>query len=382
MSERTRAAPWGGRLTVVREELPFIAGGATLAAFELGGDRWLTAPVEPLVAAVLFPWLFLVMVWAAFGVVRHADALAELLGEPYGTLILTLAVIGIEVALISAVMLSGEASPTLARDTMHAVVMIVLNGLVGGALLIGGLIHREQDYNLQGARSFVAVLLPLAVISLILPKFTVSTDTPTFSPLQEAFFAGTAVLLYAVFLGVQTGRHRGFFQEPPAGSTGRAAPRDHGGRALRSLPYHAVLLALTLVPIVLLSKRLATLVDYGIVRAGAPIALGGVIIALMVLAPEGLAALRAARANHLQRSVNLLLGSALATIGLTVPAALVIGLTIGQPVILGLDDASAVLLVLTLLMSALTFGGVRTNVLQGAVHLVLFLAYLMLIFNP
>lgn len=366
---------------LIREVLPFLIGLTTLILFEFIGDSWLSRLDSPVVAALLFAWLFAAMLWGAFGVVRHADALAELLGEPYGTLILTLSVTGIEVALISAVMLSGEASPTLARDTMHAVLMITLGGLAGGALLLGGLVHREQDYNLQGARSFIAVLLPLAVISLILPKFTVSTDTPTFSPLQEFFFAVMAILLYAIFLGVQTIRHSGYFQNLQSiPSETRVGIQDH--RSQRSRIYHASILLATLLPVVLLSKRMATLVDFGIVEARAPVALGGVIIALMVLTPEGIAALKAARDNHLQRSVNLLLGSALATIGLTVPAVLVISLLIGSPVTLGLDDASAVLLMLTLLMSAITFGGVRTGVLQGAVHLVLFLAYVMLIFNP
>lgn len=366
--------------SAARQELPLVFSLITLAVFSFFGDSWLTGLIDQSIAAVLFGWLFVIMLWATFSVVRHADALAGLLGEPYGTLILTLAVIGIEVALISAVMLAGEASPTLARDTMHAVLMIVLNGLVGAALLLGGIFHREQEYNLQGARSFIAVLLPLAVISLILPKFTESTATPTFSPMQEGFLAVMTVLLYGVFLAVQTISHRGYFQEPEAVAGSIAEGGEHG--PVQSIPYHAVFLVLTLIPIVLLSKYLAKLVDFGIVQAGAPIALGGVIIALLVLAPEGLAALRAARANNLQRSVNLLLGSALATIGLTVPAALAIGLFIGQSVVLGLSDASSVLLLLTLIMSALTFGGVRTGVLQGAVHLVLFLAYLMLIFAP
>lgn len=366
--------------SAARQELPLVFSLVTLAVFSFFGDSWLTGLIDQSIAAVLFGWLFVIMLWATFSVVRHADALAGLLGEPYGTLILTLAVIGIEVALISAVMLAGEASPTLARDTMHAVLMIVLNGLVGAALLLGGIFHREQEYNLQGARSFIAVLLPLAVISLILPKFTESTATPTFSPMQEGFLAVMTVLLYGVFLAVQTISHRGYFQEPEAVAGSIAEGGEHG--PVQSIPYHAVFLVLTLIPIVLLSKYLAKLVDFGIVQAGAPIALGGVIIALLVLAPEGLAALRAARANNLQRSVNLLLGSALATIGLTVPAALAIGLFIGQSVVLGLSDASSVLLLLTLIMSALTFGGVRTGVLQGAVHLVLFLAYLMLIFAP
>lgn len=367
--------------TLLRKELPFIVGAATLVAFQFGGDEWLHNLSDPFIASVLFLWLFVAMLWGAFGVVRHADLLAELLGEPYGTLILTMAVVGIEVALISTVMLSGEAAPTLARDTMYAVVMIVLNGLVGTALLLGGMAHREQDYNLQGARSFIAVLLPLAVISLILPKFTISTAAPTFSPLQEALLVIMAMLLYAVFLGVQTVGHSEYFQEPKQIDES-AEPDHHLHGPVHSLAYHAILLILTLLPIILLSERFAELVDYGIVKAGAPIALGGAIIALLVLMPEGLAALRAARANYLQRSVNLLLGAALSTIGLTVPAALVISLVIGQPIVLGLSDASAVLLMLTLVMSALTFGGVRTGVLQGAVHLVLFLAYLMLIFNP
>tara|TARA_R110002096_G_scaffold161007_3_gene327362 strand:+ start:11570 stop:12691 length:1122 start_codon:yes stop_codon:yes gene_type:complete len=365
----------------IRAEIPFFVGLVTLCAFLFRGDVWLTNLDDPFVAGVLFTWLFVAILWGSFGVVHHADALAKSLGEPYGTLILTLSVTGIEVALISAIMLSGEAAPTLARDTMHAVLMLTLNGLVGLAMLLGGLLHREQDYNLQGARSFIAVLLPLAVITLLLPKFTVSTDAPTFSPLQEGFFALMSLLLYAIFLGVQTVSHSGYFQEPRS-NLAEIAVVSTGYKPPDSRIYHAIFLLATLLPVLLLSKRMATVVDFGMVHAGAPIALGGVVIALMVLTPEGLAALRAARHNQLQRSVNLLLGSALATIGLTVPAVLIISLLIGSPVTLGLDDASAALLLLTLVMSTITFGGVRTGVLQGAVHLVLFLAYVFLIFSP
>lgn len=375
----------------LKQELPVIVGFATLAVFQFHGDRWLTEIADPLLAAALFLWIFPVMLWASFGVVRHADALAEILGEPYGTLILTIAVIGIEVSLIAAIMLTGDANPTLARDTMLAVLMIVLNGLVGGALLIGGLVHREQDYNLRGARAFISVLVPLAVFALILPKYTVSTANPTFSTGQAFLFALLTALLYGVFLCIQTGRHKGFFvqevsanNEPANNEPGSDDAEDggHGHGPVRSLPYHAVLLILTLLPIVLLSKRMAKLVDYGIVEVGAPAALGGIVIALLVLTPEGIAAMSAARANRLQRSVNLLLGSALSTIGLTVPAVLAIGLFTGQTVVLGLEGAPMILLVLTLLLSSFTFGGVRTNLLQGAVHLVIFLAYLVLVFNP
>lgn len=375
---------WIGAVARAREEAPFLVGAVTFAVFQFHGDRWLVGLTGFFIAGLIFMWLFAAAVWATFGVVRHADALAHLLGEPFGTLILTLSVIGIEVSLIASVMLTGIASPELARDTMFAVLMIVLNGLVGAALLLGGLRHKVQDYNLQGARAFLVVLLPLSVFALILPDFTVSTADATFSPLQAGFFALITILLYGVFLIMQTVRHRTFFEQPtvgdPVAESTHAPDEAHG--PIRSRSYHTAMLLLTLVPIVLLSKRLAKLVDFGIVEVGAPVALGGVLIALLVLLPESMSAIAAARANLLQRSVNLLLGSALATIGLTVPAILAISLVIGHPVTLGLDNVSIVLLVLTLVISTMTFGGARTNVLQGAVHLVLFLAYLLLIFSP
>lgn len=372
------------RVAVVLELLPLIVGAATLGVFAIRGDSWLVGLVDPLLAGALFVWLFPVMLWGAFGVVRHAEGLAELLGEPYGTLVLTLAVTGIEVSLIAAIMLTGDAMPTLARDAMLAILMIVLNGLVGAALLIGGLMHKEQDYNLRGARAFITVLVPLAVFALVLPAFTVSTAEPTFSPGQAFFFCLVTVLLYAIFLAVQTGRHRGFFTEQPDNDGAIGGCNDVGAEpsALRSKRFHVVVLLLTLAPIVLLSKRMAALVDFGVVTVGVPSALGGVVVALIVLMPEGIAAMRAAYANRLQRSVNILLGAALATIGLTVPAVLAVGLMTGNTVVLGLDGVPMVLLLLTLLLSSLTFGGVRTNLLQGAVHLVVFLAYLMLLFSP
>ena len=366
-------------LSRCRSELPFFVGAATLAAFELGGDRLLMGLHDPLLALGLFAWLFAAALWAAFGVVRHADALAHKLGEPYGTLILTLAVVGIEVALISSVMLTGNSAPTLARDTMFAVLMIVLNGLTGTALLIGAWRHREQSYNLQGARAFLAVLVPLSVFALILPRFTKSTEQATFDPYQTAFFALLTILLYATFLGIQTVRHRGFFESPG----GTVTDNDgHAPGSVHSIAYHTAFLLLTLAPIVLLSKRIATVVDFGIASAGAPVALGGVLIAALVLTPEAMSALAAARRNLLQRSVNLLLGSALATIGLTLPAVLMISLITGHTVTLGLDDTSIIMLTLTLMVSTMTFAGAPTSVLQGVVHLVIFLAYLELIFRP
>ena len=366
---------------IFRQEAALVFGVFTLGIFSTIGKNWVVAATDSITALLLFAWLFVAMIWGAFRVVHHADCLAVKLGEPYGTLILTLAVIGIEVALIAAVMLTGTASPLLARDTMMAVIMIVLNGLIGLALLMGGLRHREQSYQLQGARAYITVLLPLSVIALVLPRFTTSTPEPTLSDSQEVLFALLTIVLYGIFLALQTSRHRSHYDDLQVDSEADDLAYGHPEPEY-SVALHAVLLVLTLLPIILLSKSLAVLVDFGVVQFGMPAALGGVLIAALVLAPEGLAALRSAVNDQLQRSVNLLLGSALATIGLTVPAVLAVSLFIGQPVILGLDDTGIVLLFLSLLTTGLTFGGTRTNILQGAVHLFLFATYLILIFMP
>lgn len=378
-------APTIGGAWTKKDFVPLLFVVATLLAVMTFASQWFGSGLTPWAAIFLFAWLFIAMLWGAFSVVHHADHLAEALGEPYGTLILTLSVISIEVALIAAIMLTGDSNPTLARDTMFAVLMIVLNGFIGAALLLGALIYREQDYNLQGARAYLSVIAPLSVFSLLLPAFTTTTSAPTFSPGQAVFFAVITALLYLVFLAMQTGRHRGYFSDyQEAGDEPELALEHHpeAGKALRGIVLRTGLLLLTLVPILLLSKYMAKVVDFGIASVGAPVALGGIVIALIVLAPEGIAAMQAARTNHLQRSVNLLLGSGLSTIGLTVPAVLVLGLLTHQPVVLGLDNVFMVLLVLTLLLSTLTFGGARTNLLQGAVHLVIFLAYIVLIFSP
>jgi Ca2+:H+ antiporter len=379
----TGATDRPGLLEALLAERPLFAGAITTAIFMIFGAPWLADPSQELRSALLFAWIFGVMLWCAFGVARHADHLAVALGEPYGTLILTLSVTIIEVSLISAIMLTGENDPHLARDTMFAVLMIVLNAMVGAALLFGGIWHRQQHFNVAGANAFLAVIVPLAVFALVLPDFTAST--PGLSPLQQIFFAGATILLYGVFLAIQTVRHRRLFVGPDvelAALEEHEARWEEGREPRGPLVYHALLLILTMVPVVLLSKKLAVFVDFGVFRLGAPAALGGVVVAILVLTPEGLGALRAAAANRLQRSVNICLGSALATIGLTVPAVLLIGLVTGARVELGLDAIELVLLLLTLLVSMLTFGSGQTNILQGAVHLVLFLAYVLMIFDP
>jgi len=379
-------------LRTARTESAFLFGAVTTLVFYALGDLVVEGLGANPRTAMLFLWVFGAMLWCAFGVVRHADCLAELLGEPYGTLILTLSVISIEVSLIASIMLLGENEPALARDTMFAVLMIILNGMVGIALLLGAIRHREQHYNLQGAKSFLAVIVPLAALTLVLPNFTQSTEGPTFTTVQGTFFGVSTIFLYGVFLVIQTARHRLHFVEPRAPANPAAQAHDPlalderahepGHHEVRSLTYHAAFLILTILPVVLLSKKLAAFVDFLTETLGAPAALGGLVIAVLVLSPEGMSALQAALRNRLQRSVNILLGSALATIGLTVPAILAIGLLTGKSVELGLEPVEMVMLILTLAVCSLTFSGGRTNVLQGAVHVVLFLAYIVLIFNP
>lgn len=357
----------------------------TVLLFFIFGSQWLMLAESTLLMAVLFVWLFSVILWAAFGVVHEAEELAELLGEPHGTLILTLSIVVIEVALVSAVMLGAKEASTLGRDTMFAVLMIVLNGVVGLGLLVGGLRHHQQSYNLQGAAAYLAVLIPLTSIVLILPNFTTSTPDGTLTPLQAVTFSIGTIVLYGIFLITQTGRHKDFFIHPDlqgkdASLVAADAPKAAVNR--KQVLIHVVLLLANILPIVLLSKSLAVILDQGIASLGAPAALGGVIIAGIVFTPEGISALKAVAKNDLQRAVNLCLGAATSTIGLTVPAVLFIGLLTGQTVVLGLRSSEMVLLAVTLILSTLTFSNRRTTMLEGAVHLVMFLVYLVLVFNP
>jgi len=344
---------------------------------------WLADLANVLWFALILGWLFGAILVSAFAVVRHAEGLAARLGEPFGTLVLTLSMSGMEMMMIAAVMYTGQGESSLARDTMLAIVMIVLNGLVGVSLLLGGLRYHEQTYNLYGANAFLAVILPLSVLGLVLPRFTVSSPGPTFSPLQSAFLIFMSVGLYGVFLAIQTTRHRDYFVLPSvtAVTTDNQGADLHGGFELQSVTYHSLLLLAYGVPIVLLAKQIAIPINYSISVLGAPPALGGLLVAALILSPESLAAVRAALANQLQRSINLALGTVLSSISLTIPAVLTIGFITKRTIILGLDNVDSILLLLTLVVSMLTFALERTNVLLGAVHLLLFLAYLILIFE-
>jgi Ca2+:H+ antiporter len=382
--------PWPGLL---RGDWPLLVVVATTLLFLLFGKGWLAELGNPLWLVLMFGWLFGAILWAALKVVHHADMLAETLGEPYGTLILTLSVISIEVLMISALMLAGDNNPTLARDTMFAVVMIVLNGMVGLTLLLGALRHGEQSYNLQGANAYLSVIIPLALLSLVLPDFTQSTPVRTLSGFQSLFLILASLALYGTFLAIQTVRHRWYFRGAEPATPGDAeaaaepaaepgADHQHGAHEPGPVAFHAILLLAYLIPVVLLAKKIAIPIDYGIETLALPAALGGFVVAVLVLTPEAVGAVRSALANRLQRAVNIFLGSVLATIGLTVPAVLTISLVTGRAVELGLDPTDVLMLFITLLVSVVTFSAARTNLLQGVVHLILFGAYLMLIFAP
>ena len=357
----------------LREEWFLGVSLVTIAVFTLDDALFDDLP-DPIGFALIFGWLFVTVLGSCLNVVRHADGLAEILGEPYGTLILTLSVTTIEVLSISAVMMHGENNPALVRDTLFSVVMVILGGMAGLSLLVGGWRHREQAYNLQGANSYLGVIIPLCVLCLILPNFTVTTPGPTLSRPQQLFVTVMCAGLYAAFLALQTGRHRGYF-------TMGGGSELHAGHAHHGWLRHALLLLAYMLPIALLAEEMANPIDYLIETLHMPDVLGGVVIAVIVATPEAIGAMRAALADRLQLSVNIFLGSVLSTIGLTVPVMLMISRFTGHEVFLGLPGASEVLLLLTLAVSVVTFASGRTNVMQGAVHVVLFAAFVMLMFQ-
>jgi len=320
-----------------------------------------------------------VLIATVFAAVYHAEVVAHRTGEPFGTLVLAVAVTVIEVALIVSVMVAAPAEKAgLARDTVFAVVMIVCNGIVGLCLLWGGARHREQGFQVYTASAALAVLAALTVLTLVLPNFATSAPGPRFTTAQLVFAATVSLVLYGSFVFVQTVRHRDYFLPVDGGDEEAHAPPPSNRTALVS----GGLLIAALVAVVGLAKALTPMLETGVARLDVPKAVVGIVIAALVLLPEGLAALRAARANHLQTSLNLALGSALASIGLTIPVVAVVSIVIAQPLELGLGEKDEVLLGLTLVVGVVTLGTGRTTVLQGIVHLVIFAAFLLFAIVP
>jgi Ca2+:H+ antiporter len=375
MSQATEAGSGGGLFVILAP----LAAWALLGA-EIGGLVHFEAGPLALIAVAL-------LVASVFGAVHHAEVVAARVGQPFGSVVLALAVTVIEVSLIVAIMLSsaeaalsvedGAIPPNeVARDTVFAALMIVLNGIVGLCLLIGGLRHREQGFRGQSAAAAIGVLGTLAVLGLVLPNYTLAVPGPYYAPTQLIFVAVTSILLYGLFLFVQTVRHRDDFLD----LTGEVehGPRPGGRAAARSF----ALLVVALAAVVLLAESLSPAVEAAVHAAGFPGAVVGVVIALVVLLPEGFAAVRAAWSNKAQTSLNLALGSAIASIGLTIPVVAVASLALGLPLALGLQEEHVVLLALTLFVSTLTLVTGRTTVLQGGVHLVIFGAFLTISLVP
>jgi Ca2+:H+ antiporter len=349
-----------------------------LSVLLFAGATALGYTFTPSAVGLVFAAVLLVILFGTvFAAVHHAEVIAERIGEPYGTLLLTLAVTIIEVALIATIMLGEKAVPTLARDTVFAVVMIVCNGLVGICILTGGLRYREQDVQITGSNLYLSVLTVLATITLILPNYTLTTPGPVYSAAQLGFVSVATLLLYGVFLYTQTIRHRDYFVGEAAGGEDHGAPASN-----RILFLSALLLLVSLLGVVLLAKKFSQVVDAGAALLGAPPAFAGILVALLILLPESVAAVGAARKNDLQKSINLALGSSLATIGLTIPAVAVAAFALDKQLVLGLNAQDTVLLVLTFVLSMLTFGTGRTNILFGLVHLVVFAVFIFLVFVP
>jgi len=307
---------------------------------------------------------------SVFAAVHHAEVVAHRVGEPYGSLVLALAVTFIEVALIVSLMTAGGTeAEALARDTVFAAVMIILNGIIGLCLLVGGIKHRQQSFSLEGVSASLVALATIAVMALVFPNFTITTPGPYYSAGQLLLIAAVSVLVYVAFVFTQTVGHRHFFLD---GSEPHAARLPSKGVTAAS----SVLLLICLAAVILLAERLAPDLEAAVARAGAPDAIVGVIIAGIVLLPEGLAALRAARKNRLQTSLNLALGSALASIGLTIPAVSILSVWMGWKLMLGIDKRSMVLLMLSLFVTTLVLRTGRTIILHGVVLLVVFAVFL------
>jgi Ca2+:H+ antiporter len=355
---------------------PFLAIAFIVLAPFIGFDAGVQPP--SLSSLILSGAMVVIMLGTVFAAVFHSDVIAHRVGEPFGTLVLTMAVTIIEVALIESIVLTPGSSPALARDTVFAVIMIVCNGLVGLCILWGGLRHHEQEFQASGAGVYLSVLGALSILTLVLPNYTATAIGPYFSNAQLIFVSIITTVLYAAFLFIQTIRHTNYFRV----TSGTAQNEHHIYPSNRAVAVSAILLLTALCGVILIAKKFAIILEIGLSHIAAPPAVAGIIIAMVVLAPESITAVRAAQSNELQKSLNLALGSSLATIGLTIPAVAITNVFIGKQIEIGLSERDTLLLALTLFLSLLTFGSGRTNILAGIVHLVVFATFLFLVFIP
>ncbi|WP_226534290.1 calcium:proton antiporter [Microbacterium paraoxydans] len=381
-----------------RTELRQLISGTDIVRIVLGWGAFaallllhpvLAAPVPAPVLVGALGAIIAVILVCAFGVVKQAEALAHRLGDPYGSLVLTLSIVVIEVILISAVMLGPGEHATIARDSVMAVAMIILNLVIGLALLLGGLRHRGMAHNRTGTSAYLSMLIVLIALAFGLPAL-IGTDG-SFTTAQEIPIFLLTVLLYAFFLYRQMGAQASDFTEvdPRLLQTPRHQEETEAGRGIRQVVaehrtevlVRLALLVVTVIPIVLLSHDMAALLDDGLGRLGAPVALAGVLIAGIVFLPESITAVRAALGGEVQRVSNLCHGALVSTVGLTIPAVLIIGMFTGQTVVLAESPANLLMLAVTLLLSVTTFAARRVTAMHGAAHLVVFAVYLVVLFS-
>lgn len=362
------------------------------------GSTFINANMSPWIAATGFIILLAAIIYASFGVVKEADELAHKLGEPYGTLILTLSVVAIEVILISAVLLGPGDNPTIGKDSIFSVMMIILNLVTGLCILLGGLKYGEQEYNAQGSLSYLAMIILLGGIGLLLPNYITGSSESTgipgvFTTAQAGILSSLVVILYGCFLYFQIKTYRHLYIQPPSGSLEiKFAERNFGIDTTENnthIPHQSaeiwirgIMLILMLLPIVLLSHNLAVVIDYGISAAELPTVLGGILIAIIVFTPESITSVKAALKNEFQRAINLCLGAFVSTVGLSIPAVLIVGLIAGKTVQFGLTGTETVLFITTVALSLMSFLGKRTTPMIGVMHLVLFAVFMMLVFFP
>lgn len=374
--------------TIIRLGLVWLI----VVLFLFFGNRIESYYSNNLAAAVIFILVLITIIIAAFGVVKEADVLAHKLGEPYGTLILTLSIVSIEVILITAMMLGPDENPTIGKDSIFSVMMIIMNLVLGLCILAGGLKNREQEYNAQGTLTYLSMIIMLGGLSMLLPNFIEGNGNSEFSPTQAVLISGLIIVLYAMFLFFQVKTYRHLYIQPEIGkmeikfesALELINSDNHKEPQIKSkeIILRSIVLLATILPIVLLSHNLAVLVDLGIKEMSLPPFLGGVLIAIIVFTPESMTAIKAAINNEFQRTINLCHGAFVSTVGLTVPAVLIIGLVANKTVLFGLTPTETILFIITLILSMLSFSGKRTVPIDGIMHLILFAVFLMLIFNP
>jgi len=382
------------RIIPVSVRIRLAAAWLITFGFMIYGHSFLNDTMSSATAIITFVILLFTIIGAAFGVVKEADKLAEKLGEPYGTLILTLSIVSIEVILISAVILGPGENPTIGKDSIFSVMMIIMNLVIGLCILLGGLKFGEQEYNAQGTMSYMGMIIMLGGIGMILPNFIEGKGGGMFSNTQAIVLSSLIIVLYGLFLVLQMKGYKHLYIQPRPGFMEipfkeRFSVKEEGNSHNKNnesnkkeLWVRSAILILMILPIVLLSHNMAVVVDFGIKAANLPPLLGGVLIAFIVFTPESMTAVKAALNNEFQRAINLCHGAFVSTVGLTIPAILIIGLIMGKTVLFGMTSTETILFIITLFLSVMTFLGKRTTPMVGVMHLVLFAVFIMLIFNP